>query len=86
MWHAYVDSHVGSGDENELETRVGGRKWTFQEFEEEIDPKPRVRGRNCLFCLSNLTVTVLDNLGNRLSWWRYPFISVLFCFFFMENK
>jgi hypothetical protein len=37
------------GDENEPETRVGGRKWTFQEFEDEIDPNPRVGGRNWLF-------------------------------------
>jgi hypothetical protein len=30
MWHAYVDSHVGSGDENELETRVGDESGPFK--------------------------------------------------------
>ena len=59
IWHANVDVQLRWRTKLNRRARVRGLNWSSQEFRDELDPRAKVEGRHCLFCLlrTNYSIT-----------------------------
>jgi len=48
---AYVDVQLGWRTKLIPKTRVRGLNWSPQEYMDKFDPRAKVKGRDCLFCV-----------------------------------